>query len=289
MFPFIVLFLFYNSLKSLVFASSHFSFTLKSLRLRYGMVELRKITVCKNHILCSETDSGKWYMKEIIIFPVISRKRDVAWIYFAVNSVLVKPYLIINLVGRMKYILTEWVCRILVCGFQHTHYPVLFISVSKMRPVTWFHNVYQFESSINASAYVLERDYLLPPVCTCCVQCVFAQRQCLCQYRHGLCLQVLYVPDPEYVSSVGSSPSLSPISPLSPTSSEADLEKVTVCWPRLTHCPTLRKWPSLLTFTFCRNQRIFSTCIMKWTKWSFVVTCYLIVELWWLKCIMSAF
>ncbi|XP_076869187.1 oxidation resistance protein 1a isoform X2 [Brachyhypopomus gauderio] len=39
--------------------------------------------------------------------------------------------------------------------------------------------------------------------------------------------QVLYVPDPEYVSSLGSSPSLSPISPLSPTSSEADLEKVT--------------------------------------------------------------
>ncbi|XP_034029701.1 oxidation resistance protein 1a isoform X2 [Thalassophryne amazonica] len=39
--------------------------------------------------------------------------------------------------------------------------------------------------------------------------------------------QVLYVPDPEYVSSVGSSPSLSPISPLSPTSSEADLDRVT--------------------------------------------------------------
>uniref|UniRef100_A0A4W5JNX4 Oxidation resistance 1 n=1 Tax=Hucho hucho TaxID=62062 RepID=A0A4W5JNX4_9TELE len=39
--------------------------------------------------------------------------------------------------------------------------------------------------------------------------------------------QVLYVPDPEHISSVGSSPSLSPISPLSPTSSEADLEKVT--------------------------------------------------------------
>ncbi|XP_070994974.1 oxidation resistance protein 1-like isoform X3 [Oncorhynchus clarkii lewisi] len=37
--------------------------------------------------------------------------------------------------------------------------------------------------------------------------------------------QVLYVPDPEHISSVGSSPSLSPISPLSPTSSEADLEK----------------------------------------------------------------
>uniref|UniRef100_H2TCI6 Oxidation resistance protein 1 n=1 Tax=Takifugu rubripes TaxID=31033 RepID=H2TCI6_TAKRU len=43
--------------------------------------------------------------------------------------------------------------------------------------------------------------------------------------------QVLYVPDPEYVSSVGSSPSLSPVSPLSPSCSEADLEKVTVCWP----------------------------------------------------------
>ncbi|KAG5857089.1 hypothetical protein ANANG_G00014860 [Anguilla anguilla] len=39
--------------------------------------------------------------------------------------------------------------------------------------------------------------------------------------------QVLYVPDPEYVSSVGSSPSLSPISPLSPSFSSADLEKVT--------------------------------------------------------------
>lgn len=39
--------------------------------------------------------------------------------------------------------------------------------------------------------------------------------------------QVLYVPDPEYASSVGSSPSLSPVSPLSPTSSEADLEKAT--------------------------------------------------------------
>lgn len=149
------------------------------------------------------------------------------------------------------------------------------------------HNVYQFKHSISASAYVWEKDYLLPHVCTCCVQCVFAQRQRLCQYRHGLCLQVLYVPDPEYVSSVGSSPSLSPISPLSPTSSEADLEKVTVCWPRLMHCPTLRKWPSLLTFTFWHNQRIFSTCIMKWTKWSseaFVVTYYLIVELRWLKC-----
>ncbi|KAK3515741.1 hypothetical protein QTP70_030185 [Hemibagrus guttatus] len=44
--------------------------------------------------------------------------------------------------------------------------------------------------------------------------------------------QVLYVPDPEYVSSAGSSPSLSPISPLSPTSSEAELEKDSDGGPR---------------------------------------------------------
>ncbi|NXV92939.1 OXR1 protein, partial [Calonectris borealis] len=37
--------------------------------------------------------------------------------------------------------------------------------------------------------------------------------------------QILYVPDPDYISSVDSSPSLSPISPLSPTSSEAELDK----------------------------------------------------------------
>lgn len=185
-------------------------------------------------------------------FSVIWQKRDVALICFAANSVLVKPYLIINLVGRMKYILTEWVCRTLVCSFQHSHYPVLFVSVSKMRPVTWFHNVYQFKHSISASAYVWERDYLLPHVCTCCVQCVCLHKGSACVNMDMACFfQVLYVPDPEYVSSVGSSPSLSPISPLSPTSSEADLEKVTVCWPRLMHCPTLRKWPSLLTFTFC--------------------------------------
>ncbi|XP_060717320.1 oxidation resistance protein 1a isoform X2 [Tachysurus vachellii] len=44
--------------------------------------------------------------------------------------------------------------------------------------------------------------------------------------------QALYVPDPEYVSSAGSSPSLSPISPLSPTSSEAELEKDSDGGPR---------------------------------------------------------
>ncbi|OCT77084.1 oxidation resistance protein 1 isoform X2 [Xenopus laevis] len=39
--------------------------------------------------------------------------------------------------------------------------------------------------------------------------------------------QLLYVPDPDYISSVESSPSLSPISLLSPTSSEAEFEKRT--------------------------------------------------------------
>ncbi|XP_049629826.1 oxidation resistance protein 1 isoform X2 [Suncus etruscus] len=39
--------------------------------------------------------------------------------------------------------------------------------------------------------------------------------------------QVLYVPDPDYVSSVESSPSISPVSPLSPTSSEAEIDKAT--------------------------------------------------------------
>ncbi|CAL8287028.1 unnamed protein product [Merluccius merluccius] len=59
--------------------------------------------------------------------------------------------------------------------------------------------------------------------------------------------QVLYVPDPEYVSSVGSSPSLSPISPLSPTSSEADLEKVTQAH---THVHTYRSHSSH-AYTYC--------------------------------------
>ncbi|XP_075438601.1 oxidation resistance protein 1 isoform X6 [Ascaphus truei] len=39
--------------------------------------------------------------------------------------------------------------------------------------------------------------------------------------------QLFYVPDPDYISSVESSPSLSPISPLSPTSSEVEFEKST--------------------------------------------------------------
>uniref|UniRef100_A0A4W3IWK7 Oxidation resistance protein 1 n=1 Tax=Callorhinchus milii TaxID=7868 RepID=A0A4W3IWK7_CALMI len=39
--------------------------------------------------------------------------------------------------------------------------------------------------------------------------------------------QILYVPDPDYISSVESSPSLSPVSPLSPTSSETEFDKPT--------------------------------------------------------------
>ncbi|XP_078711966.1 oxidation resistance protein 1-like isoform X4 [Lampetra fluviatilis] len=38
--------------------------------------------------------------------------------------------------------------------------------------------------------------------------------------------QMLYCPDPDYMSSDGSSPSASPVSPLSPTSSEAEFEKL---------------------------------------------------------------
>uniref|UniRef100_A0A6Q2XNS7 Oxidation resistance protein 1 n=1 Tax=Esox lucius TaxID=8010 RepID=A0A6Q2XNS7_ESOLU len=60
--------------------------------------------------------------------------------------------------------------------------------------------------------------------------------------------QVLYVPDPEHISSVGSSPSLSPISPLSPTSSEADLEKVTAPHPH--HAPV---------FSALRHARVVSS------------------------------
>lgn len=75
-----------------------------------------------------------------------------------------------------------------------------------------------------------ETDYPLYPLVHACM-CWSTQRLRLCKNRDGLCLQVLYVPDPEYVSSVGSSPSLSPVSPLSPSCSEAELEKVTVCWP----------------------------------------------------------
>ncbi|XP_030636909.1 oxidation resistance protein 1a isoform X2 [Chanos chanos] len=64
--------------------------------------------------------------------------------------------------------------------------------------------------------------------------------------------QVLYVPDPEYVSSVGSSPSLSPISPLSPTSSEADLEKDSDGVPR-------SDAPPPPAFTALRPSRVVSS------------------------------
>ncbi|XP_027965209.1 oxidation resistance protein 1 isoform X3 [Eumetopias jubatus] len=66
--------------------------------------------------------------------------------------------------------------------------------------------------------------------------------------------QVLYVPDPEYVSSVESSPSLSPISPLSPTSSEAEFDKATN--PDVVH---LKEATPLSTFTGIRPARVVSS------------------------------
>ncbi|XP_037358682.1 oxidation resistance protein 1 isoform X3 [Talpa occidentalis] len=66
--------------------------------------------------------------------------------------------------------------------------------------------------------------------------------------------QVLYVPDPEYVSSVESSPSLSPISPLSPTSSEAEFDKTTTN-PDVVH----PKEPTPSTFTGIRPARVVSS------------------------------
>ncbi|XP_054564759.1 oxidation resistance protein 1 isoform X4 [Eptesicus fuscus] len=66
--------------------------------------------------------------------------------------------------------------------------------------------------------------------------------------------QVLYVPDPDYVSSVESSPSLSPISPLSPTSSEAEFDKATN--PDEVH--PKETTPSS-TFTGIRPERIVSS------------------------------
>nr|KAF6405429.1 oxidation resistance 1 [Rousettus aegyptiacus] len=65
--------------------------------------------------------------------------------------------------------------------------------------------------------------------------------------------QVLYVPDPEYVSSVESSPSLSPISPLSPTSSEAEFDKTTT--PDVVH----PKEATPSTFTGIRPARVVSS------------------------------
>ncbi|XP_008579505.1 PREDICTED: oxidation resistance protein 1 isoform X2 [Galeopterus variegatus] len=66
--------------------------------------------------------------------------------------------------------------------------------------------------------------------------------------------QVLYVPDPEYVSSVESSPSLSPISPLSPTSSEAEFDKTTN--PDVVHP---KEAITSSTFTGIRPARVVSS------------------------------
>ncbi|XP_044277716.1 oxidation resistance protein 1 isoform X2 [Varanus komodoensis] len=67
--------------------------------------------------------------------------------------------------------------------------------------------------------------------------------------------QILYVPDPEYVSSVESSPSLSPISPLSPTSSEAEAEKTTVSDSDGVHC----KEATATSNIFVRPTRVVSS------------------------------
>uniref|UniRef100_A0A673ZKN1 Oxidation resistance protein 1 n=1 Tax=Salmo trutta TaxID=8032 RepID=A0A673ZKN1_SALTR len=67
--------------------------------------------------------------------------------------------------------------------------------------------------------------------------------------------QVLYVPDPEHISSVGSSPSLSPISPLSPTSSEADLEKESDGAPR----PDAHHHHHAPVFSALRQARVVSS------------------------------
>lgn len=166
------------------------------------------VTICKNNMLYS-TDSETW--KKLWFFFFLSYDRKA--MLHEYTLLLVKPYLIINLVGRMKYILTEWVCRTLVCGSQHSHYPILFVSVSKMRPVTWFHNVYQFKHSISASAYVWERDYLLPLVFSVCLHncsaCVNTDMACVCRFCMFLILStspVLEAPLP----SVPSAPCLPP-------------------------------------------------------------------------------
>ncbi|XP_043117744.1 oxidation resistance protein 1a isoform X2 [Puntigrus tetrazona] len=67
--------------------------------------------------------------------------------------------------------------------------------------------------------------------------------------------QVLYVPDPEYVSSAGSSPSFSPSSPLSPTSSEADLEKATTD----SNGPPRSDAPAPPVFSALRPSRVVSS------------------------------
>ncbi|XP_053099606.1 oxidation resistance protein 1 isoform X2 [Hemicordylus capensis] len=68
--------------------------------------------------------------------------------------------------------------------------------------------------------------------------------------------QILYVPDPDYISSVESSPSLSPISPLSPTSSEAEVEKTAVSDPDGLHS---KEATATSTYTCVRPARVVSS------------------------------
>uniref|UniRef100_A0ABM5GCJ1 Oxidation resistance protein 1 n=1 Tax=Pogona vitticeps TaxID=103695 RepID=A0ABM5GCJ1_9SAUR len=68
--------------------------------------------------------------------------------------------------------------------------------------------------------------------------------------------QILYVPDPEYISSVDSSPSISPISPLSPTSSEAEAERTAKSDSDGVHCKETTPTPA---HTCVRPTRIVSS------------------------------
>ncbi|TRY95549.1 hypothetical protein DNTS_021475 [Danionella cerebrum] len=67
--------------------------------------------------------------------------------------------------------------------------------------------------------------------------------------------QVLYVRDPEYVSSAGSSPSISPSSPLSPTLSEVDLEKTSTD----SNGPPRPDAPAAPVFSALRSSRVVSS------------------------------
>ncbi|XP_032808674.1 oxidation resistance protein 1-like isoform X2 [Petromyzon marinus] len=70
--------------------------------------------------------------------------------------------------------------------------------------------------------------------------------------------QMLYCPDPDYMSSEGSSPSVSPVSPLSPTSSEAEFEKLQDMEPA-TQRPSERPAPATSSPNPARSARVVSS------------------------------
>lgn len=178
----------------------------------------------------------------------VNRQHGLSWCWEGAYTLLWKSlpgtaYLIMKLLGSVQYIPIHY-----VVGNTYLISNPVTLLICLSLSTAWFmiHSLdfilFTISNVLFPCIHMRVRE-CVPAYCG--VLCVFAQRQRLCKYRHGLCLQVLYVPDPEYVSSVGSSPSLSPISPLSPTSSEADLEKVTVCWLHLwciaSHAPKILK------------------------------------------------